>query len=163
PTEASLFAQDLITGGLKFLLENGDFKTIKIPCSYGNHGRTTQKKKIATGAKNSFEWLMYNNLARQFADEPRVEFQIADGYLTYVDVFGYLCRFHHGDAIGYQGGVGGVTIPLNKFIARANQQCVAALDSLGHFHQHLAYSYVNKFQINGSLIGFGPYAQWIGA
>jgi transposase len=160
PIEECLFAQDLLSGGIKFLLKEGGFKKILVPCSYGNHGRTTPKKRVASGYKNSYEWGMYNNLARYFEGESRVQFQISNGYFNYVEVYNRVLRFHHGDNIGYQGGVGGVTIPLNKFIARSNQQRVADLDLIGHFHQ-LQQS--TQFTINGSLIGFGAYAQSLGA
>lgn len=160
PIEECLFAQSLISGGIKFLLEEGRFKQIVVPCSYGNHGRTTPKKRISTGYKNSFEWGLYRTLEIYFENEPRVQFQVSKGYLNYVDVYGYSLRFHHGDNIGYQGGIGGLTIPLNKFIHRTNQQSVAYLDMIGHFHQ-LQHS--SQFVVNGSLIGFGAYAQAIGA
>ena len=160
PIEETLFAQDLIAGGIKFLLKEGEFKKLIIPCSFGNHGRTTPKKRISTGYANSYEWGMYHNLARYFENDPRVEFHISQSYFIYVNIYGYILRFHHGDNIGYSGGVGGITIPLNKFIARTNQQRVAYLDCIGHFHQ---LQHTSQAVINGSLIGFGAYAQSLGA
>jgi hypothetical protein len=163
PTEAILFAQEHIAGGIKMLLEDGEFQRIIVPCSYGNHGRTTPKKRISTGYKNSYEWLMYQNLAMHFAGVKEVEFQVSDGYLNYVEVYGKTLRFHHGDSVGYGGGIGGISIPLNKFIGKTNHQRWADCDSIGHFHQRTPYNHANKFQINGSLIGFNAYAQSIGA
>lgn len=160
PTEECLLAQDLIEGGLDLLLKEGGFRRIVVPCNFGNHGRTTKKKRVSTGYRNSFEWLLYNSIAKHYRSESRVEFQVANGYFNYVEAFRYTLRFHHGDNIGYGGGVGGVTIPLNKYIARANQQRHADHDLIGHFHQLTQH---NNFTINGSLIGFNAYAQSFGA
>ena len=160
PTEAILFAQELIFTGIKYLVEFGNFKEILIPCSYGNHGRIHVKKKISSGFKNSYEWMLYHTLSQFFESESRVKFQISDGYFNYLELYGKTLRFHHGDFVGYNGGVGGVTVPLNKFIARSNQQIVADMDCIGHFHQLTPNP---SFTINGSLIGFNAYAQSIGA
>ena len=66
-----------------------------------------------------------------------------------------MLRFHHGDAIRYEGGVGGLTIPANKAIAQSNKSRTAYLDIFGHYHQMLDGG---KFVSNGSLIGYNPYA-----
>jgi len=163
PTEEARLAKRLIIGGLKMLKENGDFKQIIVPCSFGNHGRTTKKRRVSTGYKNSYEWMLYNDLADLFDGDEVIKFQVTNGYLNYLQCYDKRLRFHHGDNVSYQGGVGGVTIPLNKFIARTNQQQWADLDSIGHYHQRTPYAYWCRFQINGSLIGFNSFAQSIGA
>lgn len=134
--------------------------SIEIPCSYGNHDRVQEKKRIQTGAENSLAVLMYRFLAKVFRDEPRVTFHIATGYHLYYECFDKVLRFHHGDAVQYQGGVGGVTIPMRKKIAGWNRTRVADLDILGHFHQ---FQDGGNFIVNGSLIGHNPYAIEIGA
>ncbi len=160
PTEAILFAQELIYTGIKFLLEHGKFNEIIIPTSYGNHGRVQVKKKISSAYKNSYEWMLYHTLSQFFESESRIKFQISDGYFNYLEIFGKTVRFSHGDFVGYNGGIGGVSIPLNKHIYRANQQSMADLNCIGHFHQ---LTRGTEFIINGSLIGFNAYAQSIGA
>lgn len=160
PFEEVLFAQELITGGLNFLLDYGDFKEIIVPCSFGNHGRGSEKKMIATAHKNSFEWLLYKILAKVFENEPRLTFNVSDSYFSYMEIFGKTLRFHHGDMIKSGGGVGGVAIPLNKYIFKSNMQTQADLDLIGHFHQ---FTRGTNFIINGSLCGFDAYALSIGA
>jgi hypothetical protein len=102
---------------------------------------------------------MYYHLRNTFKDDPRVKFMIASGYLSYLDVFDtYLVRFHHGHQIRYQGGVGGITIPVNKAIDGWNKQDKyrnVRLDVFGHFHQYINYS---NFVCNGSLIGYNAFA-----
>lgn len=160
PIHATSLCQNIIAGGIQFLLKESGLERLIVICNYGNHGRIGAKKRISTGAQNSYEWLMYRALAKEFQSESRLQFQNANGYINYLEVFGYTLRFHHGDTIGYQGGVGGVTIPLNRWIGRSNEQVRADMDFIGHFHQ---LTFHRNFTINGSLIGFNAYAQSLGA
>jgi hypothetical protein len=155
PTEATLKAYSLLCGGIDMLLEHGGFKKILVVCNFGNHGRTTKRYRVATAAKNSYEWMMYHLVAERYNSDPRIEFSIADGYFAFADVYGYIIRFHHGNGIKYQGGVGGVTIPLNKAIAQWNKMKRVDLDVIGHWHtRQTARDHV----INGSIIGYNAYS-----
>lgn len=145
----------LIREGIDYLLENGKFDKIVIPCCFGNHSRTTKKKRIITGRDNSFETLLYEFLAMIYDEEERIEFIVPKGYHVFVDVFDrYLIRFHHGDAIRYYGGVGGISIPVNKAIAQWNRSKSAYLDVFGHFHQTRDGG---SWLSNGSGIGYNAY------
>lgn len=150
PTETVLWLSDRIGAGIQMLSQH--FSRIVIPCSYGNHGRNTIKPRHATGAKNSYEWMLYNILAKQF---PQHDWRIADGYHNYLDVDGRIIRFHHGDGLKYQGGVGGLTIPVEKAIANWNKAIPAHLDVFGHWHQSQQNP---KWISNASLIGHNAYA-----
>lgn len=163
PTEAIRFAKRLILGGLKMWKESADVDRIIVVTSYGNHGRTTHKPRFSTGHKNNLEAMMYHDLALFFEEDEIVQFQVADGYFNYLDVFDKTLRFSHGDAMKYGGGVGGLTIPVIKFIHRSNQQRRADADFFGHWHQLMPYSRVHGFAGNGSLIGLNAYALRIGA
>jgi len=159
PQPAARYAKDLIVGGINYWLKNSDL-TFEINCVGGNHGRMTEKTRIATNAENSLETFAYYFLAAEFKNEPRVKFKIAVGDSLYVDIFPtYRVRFIHGDQISFGGGVGGVTIPLNKWIARSDNSIRADLTCLGHFHQRTDGG---RFLINGSLIGASPYSQRFG-
>ena len=159
PVDAVQFAANLIEAVIRRILKETTLR-IEVPCSYGNHDRLQVKKRIQTGAENSLAVLMYRFLRKIFRDEPRVAFHIATGYHLYYECFDKVLRFHHGDAVQYQGGVGGVTIPMRKKIAGWNRTRVADLDLCGHFHQ---LQDGGSFIINGSLIGHNPYAIEIGA
>ena len=157
PTEAILFVQELVSAALKSFDKHAGMKHIHVVTSMGNHGRSTQRRRISTGYKTSWEWMAYNNLSKQF---PNLTWQVEKGYHSIVDVQGHAVRFHHGDAIQFQGGVGGVHIPLRKKIAQWNKSKRAALDILGHFHQYADdYYYV----LAGCLVGYNAYANFIGA
>jgi hypothetical protein len=154
PVEEVLAVQDVMKSGLEFLKRQTKIKRIIIPTAIGNHGRTTHKMRIATAAKNSFEWLMYCTMARHF-QIPGVEWKVEQGYHNWLDIYGKQARFHHGDAISYWGGVGGITIAVNKAISQWDKTRTARWDFFGHFHQMAVH---RKWLCNSSLIGYGPYA-----
>lgn len=162
PPRAIAFAVASIAAGIRFLLADGELERIVVPCNDGNHGRLDGKGKIKhrTRTDNSLEWLMYTMLAREFAGEPRVQFQIAAGEILYYEIYGRTVRFLHGDIVHYAGGIGGVTIPLYKAVGRWDTVRRADLTVLGHFHQLTSLS---DLIINGSLIGYSPYSVTIGA
>ena len=154
PTEAIWEAQKLIASGIEYLLKNTDVKLI-IPCSAGNHSRITEKQRIQTEYGNSLEILMYRQMEKYFASEDRVKFIINDSYLTYVKVYDFVCRFSHGHALKYGGGIGGIFIPAFKAISQWNKSKNADWDFFGHFHQ---LKDGGNFVSNGSLIGFNSFA-----
>lgn len=163
PTHAARFAKRNIISGLKFYLDYGKFKRIVVVCNQGNHGRDTDRVRVSTNYKHSYEWAMYHDIADYFKEhnETRIEFKISDGFFNYVEINGFVCRFFHGDLIKYQGGIGGLTIPLIKAIHRMNTQIKADYNFMGHFHN--LFQATKDCIVNGSGIGYNAYAQFIGA
>lgn len=159
PADAIMNAEEKIVSGINFLLEHTDAEELVVPCHSGNHGRMTKKQRHSTEMGNSLEEVMYRHLEKTYADHPRVKFRIASGYHSYLSLWDkFLIRFHHGHNIRYQGGVGGLTIPVNKAINDWNKQeryRAVNLDVFGHFHQYVSHS---NFVCNGSLIGYNSYA-----
>lgn len=160
PTETILWVMPRIRDGILSLLNRLDLASIVVPCSFGNHGRTTAKPRVSTGYANSFEWLMYNQLAELLASEKRVTFEITPSGHQYVETYGKLLHFHHGDDVKYMGGVGGLGIPLLKAVPMWDLVRKAAVHNIGHHHTLIDYG---RAVVNGSLIGFGPYSQRIRA
>lgn len=120
-------------------------------------GNTTAKPRVSSAAHNSYEWLMYHNIANTFETlgEKRVEFKIESGYHNYVDIYGRTLRCHHGDWFKYAEGVGGIAIPVNKGILRWNKTTSAWMDLFGHWHQ---FKDDGSWICNPSLIGYNAYA-----
>lgn len=133
---------------------------IIVTCNSGNHGRATHKQRVSTREDNSLEMVVYQTLARIFRDEKRLEFIFADGEWIELDVMGYRIAITHGDSFNYGGGVGGMMIPIRRGITRqfAGREFHQYL--MGHFHKRTDDGDV---QINGSMIGYGPYSQRIHA
>lgn len=155
PTEAILFSQELIVKGMRFLKRETKLKRLIVPTSFGNHGRTTEKRRIATSYANSYEWLMYKSLESHVKDAGW-EWHVENGYFNWVRLFDkFNLRFSHGDQILYAGGVGGISIPVNKAIAQWNKVQRADYDFFGHYHQSID---LTRWTCNGSLIAYGPYA-----
>jgi len=154
PAASIMWIHDVIAAGIRQLLEH-PFERIDIPCSNGNHGRTTKTMRAATSADHSWEWVMYQSLALLFKDEPRVRFLADRTAHQYHDVYGFKLHFHHGHEVRYGGGVGGVTIPLNKAVAGWDRARLCDYHFFGHFHTLID---LDRFAVNGSVIGYDPYA-----
>ena len=157
PMDAAYNAQNHLIGGIDYILAHTpEDLELLIVCHSGNHARTTKKQRVATEIGNSLEHYMYYVMRDHYQDNPRVKFQIAEGYHSYTTFFGgYTIRWHHGHQIRYQGGVGGLTIPVNKAIAQWNKARHADLDVFGHWHTKFDGG---NFICNGSLIGYNAYA-----
>lgn len=159
PTHALVFAMNLLISGIQFLLDNTEADFV-VPCHSGNHARTTKTTRFNSENGHSLEYLMYLTLAAHFRHEKRVTFLISEGMHSYVDLYAgqpgaTTIRFHHGHAVKYGGGVGGIYIPVNKAIAQWSKARHADLDVFGHFHQMRDGG---NFLCNGSLIGYNTFA-----
>jgi len=154
--EETLFALSLIKSGVDMLVDLGDFDEIRLVCCSGNHARPQKEKEVAMSAVNTYEWLMYKFMADYlYKDHAVVKFQIANGYHEFLNIYGKEIRFHHGDWTRYMGGIGGLTIPLNKSIKAWNTGRHADFDIQGHYHQTLN---PNLFYANGSILGYSTFA-----
>lgn len=158
PIEQMQIAESAIKAGLDYWLTT-DIEYITVVTAPGNHGRLTEKMRAATNFKNSLEMLLYRSLAAHYRNESRIRFQISDGYFNYYDIYGETIAFHHGDAIRYGGGIGGISIPLRKFLHRAQAQRRFTMSVNGHFHTERVE---DDFMINGSLVGPTAYGMKLG-
>jgi hypothetical protein len=155
PAEAILFAQDMMLADIEKIRTALTPRKVTIVCNMGNHGRTTHRKRFSDGYNHSWEWLAFHNMARLFAKDKAVEFIIAKGSLIEIEIESTPIRFTHGDDIRFDGGVGGVFIPLAKKIANWDRRWKAAKTILGHFHSHF---HIDAAVMNGCLIGPNAYS-----
>jgi hypothetical protein len=154
--DAAYEAKKILKSGIDFLLRESDLNLI-IPCHAGNHSRITKKPNSSeTEMGNSLEFFIYGFLSQEYADNPRVKFLISRGYTSKLKVYDTTLRFHHGHRIRSMGGVGGLSIPANKYVFRANTAWHADYDVFGHHHQ---MQKAPRFICNGSMIGYNAYAQ----
>ena len=159
PLTATRWIGGRLRGFIDAVSENA--KEVVVATNSGNHGRSTEKLRIGTELEHSFEQNLYLTMA---AAESRknVRWQVGTGYLNYVDLDGFLVRFHHGHAIKYGGGIGGITIPTNKAIAAWDAVKRADLTCFGHWHQ-FQWLRAGRYVANGSVIGHSAYATRIKA
>lgn len=156
PLEAIRWVGERITTMIGELADLGS--PVIVATSSGNHGRTTQVRRISGENKHSFEQHLYHTMA---GSETRrnVSWLVSDGYHNVVDLDGFKVRFHHGHAMRGGGGFGGLVPSANKMIAGWNASQPVDLDIFGHLHQFVVS---RKFVANGSLIGPSPYSDRLG-
>lgn len=160
PLEGIWFSIDLITSGINYILEHGGFKRIIAVCSRGNHPRLTKKMQFANDYSMNLEMFLYKTLAHNFSGDKRIEFVIEQGDLSYFNIYDYTCRFFHGHQIKFQGGIGGMTIPLYKAIHRWNDTKKAYYNFM--CDKHTYSNPVPDCQVNGSLKGYDAFASSLG-
>ena len=141
-------------------LDTHPTKSILIPCSIGNHGRTTKRMRKTTAYGHSWEWFLYQLIGQDFRDDDRVQVHATKDDMQYVDVLDFKLAFHHGHNIRYQGGLGGITVPAIKAVYRWEQWRDCDYYHFGHFHQRFD---LGQIAFNGSVIGPNAYALSIGA
>lgn len=160
PSETSLWLKPRLIGGLRYIQSELDVD-ITVPCSFGNHGRTTIKPLVAAAAQNSFEWLLYHTIADQMAEtDKRIRFHITKAKYQYTQAYDFTLMWHHGDDVRYQGGILGPGVPFMKAVDAWNTTKHADFTHIGHLHN---YNIFGRGVMNGSLIGHSPYSMSVKA
>ena len=153
PLAAIRWIGERMRGFLDAVADNA--KEVVVATSCGNHGRTTEKLRT-NEADTSYEHHLYLTM-RAAEARANVRWQVGEGHLNYLDLDGFKIRFCHGHAVRYQGGIGGIHVPLNKAIAAWDATERADLTCLGHWHQ-FSWGRAGRYVSNGSVIGHSAYA-----
>lgn len=161
PLAAARWAAARIRGMLDAIC--GAAENVVVVTSAGNHGRSNHDKKprVGTELDHSFEQNMYLTLAAQ-EQNANCEWSVGKSHLHYLDLDGFVVRFHHGHSYSYNGGIGGIHVPVSKANAAWNAVQRADLTCFGHWHQ-FSWLRAGKYVSNGSLIGHSAYATKIKA
>lgn len=156
PTVLDLFEH--LVGAIGLLADQ--FGNVFLPCVSGNHGRDTKKTWSKDRNHTSFDWLLYQFLARHFKGDKRVKFFIPDGADALYRVYGTRYNLTHGDQFKAGDSIIGPLGPL----ARGNQKKLARNQATGqdydvllagHWHQ---YIHLARLIVNGSMKGYDEYA-----
>lgn len=156
PTVLDLYEQ--LVGALKTLADV--YGRVFVPCVSGNHGRDTHKTWSKDRNATSFDWLLYQFLARHFAGDERFSFYIPAGSDALFRIYNTRFLLTHGDQFrggdGIIGPIGPLTRGAQKKQAR-NQAVAQEFDVMmcGHWHQLI---FLNYLLVNGSLKGYDEYA-----
>ena len=153
PLAAVRWIGERLRGFLDAVADNA--REVIVATSCGNHGRTTEKLRT-NEADTSYEHHLYLTM-RAAETRKNVRWQVGEGHLNYLDLDGFRIRFCHGHAVRFQGGIGGIHVPLNKAIAAWDATERADLTCLGHWHQ-FSWSRSGRYVSNGSVIGHSAYA-----
>ena len=136
------------------------FGHVFVPCVTGNHGRDTMKIWNKDRHATSFDWLLYQLLAKHFENDKRIVFQIPDGPDAYFRIYRHRYLLSHGDQFrggdGMIGALGPIIRGDHKKRSR-NAQIDMEYDTMliGHWHQYIHHS---RVIVNGSLKGYDEYA-----
>ncbi|MBP8231777.1 MAG: hypothetical protein KAY22_05685 [Rhizorhabdus sp.] len=156
PTVLDLYEH--LCGAIALLADT--FGKVFLPCVSGNHGRDTRKTWKKDRHHTSFDWLLYQFLAKRFASDPRVTFQIPDGPDALYRIYGLRYLLTHGDQFksgdSIIGPLGPLTRGNQKKLAR-NSAVDQAYDVMlaGHWHQ---YIHLERLIVNGSMKGYDEFA-----
>jgi hypothetical protein len=159
PIEATMFAKELLKQSLLTIAEHSGVEKIHLLCIRGNHGRLTKRMSSSTDYKMNLEAMLYHTLKQELNDEI-FEWNIPESELGYVEVFGKKIRAFHGHQIFYMGGVGDLTVPLNKFIQKQDMTVKADYNLCHHYHRF--WTPTSTTSLNGSLCGYNSYALSLG-
>jgi len=158
PVEATAFANELISNALTHIIKNAKTKDITIVCQNGNHARTSKRMESSTDHRTSYETMLYAMLNQKFKDSTNFILPYSD--VSYVKIMDKNIRYFHGHQCKFGGGIGGLTVPLTKFILRQNSVNSADYNIMGHYHT--ASLPTVDCMLNGSLCGYDNYAQMLG-
>jgi hypothetical protein len=149
---------DALAPAFKYLADN--FGRVFVPCVTGNHGRTHKKPRHKNRARTSFDWMLYQFLARTLATDKRITFYVPESADARYRVAGVTYNLTHGDQFKASDSIIGPIGPL----MRGNQKKTARQASIlqpydvllaGHWHQ---YIHLQRLIVNGSLKGYDEYA-----
>lgn len=136
------------------------FGTVVLPCVSGNHGRDTMKIYAKGRNHTSFDWLLYQFLARTLAHDKRIMFYIPEGSDAPYRIYNYNYLLTHGDQFrggdGMIGALGPILRGDHKKRSR-NSQVGMDYDTLvmGHWHQRIM---LQRVIVNSCLKGYDEYA-----
>lgn len=156
--DTCLYYSEQIAAGIWLSLEH--FDKIFAPCVVGNHGRMDKKPRHKGRAKDSFDYLIYQLVAREFKNIDEVTFGISPGADYRYTIYNTRYQLTHGDQFRGGGGIAGLLSPLmiGDHRKRKREQAVGTpYDYLlmGHWHQ---YAMFKGIIVNGSLKGYDEFA-----
>jgi hypothetical protein len=156
--DAVILARNLIYNGIKALRDNTGCN-LRVLCCVGNHGRLTEKIYYSNQVRHSLEFLIYKTLEKDFEPDPSVTFKVSEAYYIIQPIFGVRVRFHHGHAARFNGGIGGLAVPVIRKTQQMNTIEHADLDVIGHFH---SANVLSNVIVNGSLVGSNGFSMSLG-
>lgn len=151
PNESLLALEGWLERGVKLLLEEGI--QLKMPCVVGNHGRTVKKLSANVYTDYNLEHILYCHLAQRI---PEVQWGIGQDEHQNINVLGYGLHFYHGTNVRFQGGTGGLSVPLLRNAPKWDTVQPADYHCIGHWHQQRDFG---KCLVNGSLVGYDAFAR----
>ena len=158
--ESILTVVEPLESGINLLAK--EFKHVNITAVVGNHGRRTRKPRAKFRAKDNFDWLVYQLIARTMRGRKDVTFAVGESADEPVTVYGTKYRLTHGDQFRGGSGISAELSPLligqNRKTARQNK-IGKPYDILvmGHWHRTL-WLPSKGIIMGGSVVGYSEYS-----
>jgi hypothetical protein len=158
--EQVALATDEIAAGIRMLADR--FDAVLVTVTPGNHGRTTEKTHAKRMAALSYDIMIGNILAREFAGDGRITVNTASGADIVFPLFGWSVLQTHGDSMGTGGGQGfaGPELPIvrgGKKIKLSGFATGERYDIILTAHYHTS-SNPGTVLANGSMVGYSEYS-----
>lgn len=158
--EQVALATDEIAAGIRKLADT--FDAVLVTVTPGNHGRTTEKTHAKRMAALSYDIMIGNILAREFAGDGRITVNTASGADIVFPLFGWSVLQTHGDSMGTGGGQGfaGPELPIvrgGKKIKLSGFATGERYDIILTAHYHTS-SNPGTVLANGSMVGYSEYS-----
>lgn len=139
-----------------------EFGRVHVPCTFGNHGRLTEKPQAKLEARQNLDWFLAHQLARAFATDDRVTFDIPEARDTYTTIYDTTICLNHGNETNGGSGIGGIWPPIMRMKARKaerDQSLGRKWDvlAIGHWHQEI-FAPQQGLIVNPSMKGYDEYA-----
>jgi predicted phosphodiesterase len=155
-----LYWSEQVAAGIGMLAD--EFGKVHVPVVVGNHGRMSRKPQMKRRAKSNFDWLLGHMIARLFADDQRVTFQIGEEADARFNIYDTRFLLTHGDQFRGGNGIAGIWSPIMKGDTkkRGREQYAGSpfdVMMLGHWHQ---LKWGGGFIVNGCNKGVDEYA-WL--
>ncbi|GLQ53580.1 hypothetical protein [Devosia nitrariae] len=158
---AVLEVRDMLVWGLRRMADR--FGQVYAPAVAGNHGRGTPKPEYKRYIYKNFDWLIYELLRREFADDPRIVIDTRPANEVFYSVYGHRFMLVHGDMLGVKGGDGiiGAIGPIMRGEIKTRGASASAgmeYDTLlmGHWHQQL---WLPRAIVSNTMKGYDEYAK----
>lgn len=157
-TESVVGVLEALVAAVRMLADY--FERIHVAAVVGNHGRTTRRTRSKRKARDNYDWLVYQLLARELRADDRVTVQVADAADLHFRVYDTRYCLTHGDQ--FRGGTG-IAASLSPLLLgvhrkrRRDAQVGSPWDVLvlGHFHET---HFMRDFIVGGSIVGYSEYA-----
>jgi len=165
-TETVEYFIDPMLAGLKLLHE--EFGNLHCVGVVGNHDRLQKRKPAKLRAKDSWTWLFYKILAREFRRNSNVTFDVPESAEVNVPIYDTRFQLHHGDDFVGGSGISGALAPLmlgdhrkrrrqfNAARATGNRDLEFDYQIMGHWHQRIILPGVI---VGGCMKGYDEYSR----
>lgn len=157
PLEAISTVKQILLSGLKYVHDNANVDKITVVFVCGNHGRSSAKTNFANFTYMSHEYYLGIDIKAmcETIGLTKFEFIIPRSEMAILELFSKRYLFTHGTRIKGGGGVGGAAVTITRYFNRVARSLNADYMFIGHFHQSI---YNKQFLVNGSVVGYSPYA-----